>query len=620
MSLPTEHDHPLDVQARTTGRGDDAPPPPSEDGERPVGRIRSWLADPLQAALIAIPIAIFALGAWTQRFLVEDAFIYFRVTDNIYEGAGPVFNAGERVEIFTSPLWTALLAVLRAPFGFLGMGHLSVYLGIVCSLGAVAFAVLAARRLNELLRGAREAGEGIDWPLGLILVAALPPMWHWATSGLETSLTFCWVAVSFWGLVNRMTADQHRLEPAWRPIWVPLVIGLGPLVRPDLGLVSAVLFLGLLLTSAGGWRSWVRAVGIAAAIPVAYEVFRMGYFASMVPNTALAKNASGTNWSRGWSYVGDFSAPYLLWLPVAALAVAVGIQVRRGLRHGWRVAALVVTPVVAALLMTTYVVRLGGDYLHGRFLVFPLFALALPAMTIRGPRHPLRARAHSGRTAPLAIGTALALVVVTWAAVTIIHRPPLPNTNEERRTFYLSYAGTENPLEMEDFPPLWISDGVAARSARDQGRDVLLFRSPVTDPGDKTEFATAPGSGTAVILCCVGMAGSAAGTDVWVVDQFSLGDPLGARLEDARKVGVGHEKMLPLSYIRARFVPPQPDDPVDVLNARRTLSCGRVRDLLAATNDPMTASRFIQNIFLAPSLTAMKVPADPALAELRYCD
>ena len=43
---------------------------------------------------------IFFRNAW----ITEDAFINFRVIENFLSGEGPVWNIGERVQVFTSPL------------------------------------------------------------------------------------------------------------------------------------------------------------------------------------------------------------------------------------------------------------------------------------------------------------------------------------------------------------------------------------------------------------------------------------------------------------------------------------------------------------------------------------
>ena len=57
------------------------------------------------------------------------------------------------------------------------------------------------------------------------------------------------------------------------------------------------------------------------ALPVAYQVFRMGYYASLVANTAYAKQATAVHWSRGWRYLREFVDDYILWLPLVAIAV-----------------------------------------------------------------------------------------------------------------------------------------------------------------------------------------------------------------------------------------------------------------------------------------------------------
>ncbi len=47
-------------------------------------------------------------------WFMDDAFIYFRYLDNLlYLGHGLVFNSGEYVEGFSSPLWAILLIPLR---------------------------------------------------------------------------------------------------------------------------------------------------------------------------------------------------------------------------------------------------------------------------------------------------------------------------------------------------------------------------------------------------------------------------------------------------------------------------------------------------------------------------
>jgi len=54
----------------------------------------------------------------------------------------------------------------------------------------------------------------------------------------------------------------------------------------------------------------------AVVIPLAYQAFRMGYYALLVPNTGLAKAGGSSWWSQGFTYLWNFAAPYTLWLPL----------------------------------------------------------------------------------------------------------------------------------------------------------------------------------------------------------------------------------------------------------------------------------------------------------------
>ena len=66
------------------------------------------------------------------------------------------------------------------------------------------------------------------------------------------------------------------------------------------------------------------------ALPVLSEIFRMGYYGIIVPNTALAKDAGGTYWSQGWNYLVDLVAPYWLWVPLLGVAAAAVLLLLRG--------------------------------------------------------------------------------------------------------------------------------------------------------------------------------------------------------------------------------------------------------------------------------------------------
>ena len=76
-----------------------------------------------------------------QVGVVDDAYIFLRYARNIREGAGPVFNPGEAVEGYTSPLWLAVLTALWP----LPVARESLASGASIACGAVLLIVLLWR-------------------------------------------------------------------------------------------------------------------------------------------------------------------------------------------------------------------------------------------------------------------------------------------------------------------------------------------------------------------------------------------------------------------------------------------------------------------------------------------
>ncbi|MBN97985.1 MAG: hypothetical protein CME16_01875, partial [Gemmatimonadetes bacterium] len=67
------------------------------------------LSKNLNRALLGAVCLGYLLHVLHYNFIADDAFITLRYAQNLASGDGLVFNLGERVEGFTSPLWTLLL-------------------------------------------------------------------------------------------------------------------------------------------------------------------------------------------------------------------------------------------------------------------------------------------------------------------------------------------------------------------------------------------------------------------------------------------------------------------------------------------------------------------------------
>jgi arabinofuranosyltransferase len=551
-------------------------------------------------ALSALPVAALLLLGWHRRWMSDDGFINVRVVDNVFRGHGPVFNPGERVEVGTSTLWLAVLAIGHALAPFTEISVVAVYAGLLASAAGLGLASWGAWQIARR--------DALVLPLGALVVAALPPFWDFATSGLETGLSFLWLGGCFALLARRWARlPADGLPPAYRAPWAAFVIGLGPLVRPDLALLAAALAVALLLQSRRSVRSWAGAAAVALAVPVAYEVFRAGYYGTLVPNTALAKNAGTSLWAVGRTYAGDYAGTYLLVVPLAALVLLVwGPAVVRS--RGLPLTALLVAPVAGAVLHALFVVRVGGDFMHARFLLPATFAACMPVAVVAVPR-----------AARLVPGVAVAVVLV-WAVVagTSLRPDYLGGKSAagiaDERGVYVGLAHVANPVRIEDYAAhSWYQRGRQVRAEARRGQhayvDLDLGRAPAAAHEYVLRFPN------------LGILGVAAGPDVLVADSLSLADPVGARLvlPPAEHARVGHSQVVPPVWHRARYAAAEPTDGRGVRAARRSLGCGRLRELLDATGGPLTLRRFLRNLVHAPARTALRVPVRPVEAQQALC-
>jgi arabinofuranosyltransferase len=219
-------------------------------------RVWSWL-------VLAVPLVIVLVGAWQYRWVQEDAFINFRVIDNLLAGHGPVFNIGERVEVYSDPLWVFSVAGFHDLLPFVSLEWLSVLLG----LGGTAAGVVYGGRAIQRFGSSR--GSGFVVPLGLLVFSVVAGVWEFATSGLEMGMVFGWIGLSFWLLVR---TEGRRTSS----VLCAFVVGLGTLIRPELMVMSVVLLVALaFVIAAPGWqgslslrRRWGAPILAAGALPL----------------------------------------------------------------------------------------------------------------------------------------------------------------------------------------------------------------------------------------------------------------------------------------------------------------------------------------------------------------
>jgi arabinofuranosyltransferase len=556
-----------------------------------MGRMRRkvWLG--VWAALCALAFASLAYG---QRWIHDDGFINLRIVRNVVLGHGPVFNPGERIEVGTSPLWIALLSILHR----LGARpeYAAIALGLILSVGAVALLPFASARPAE-------AGRGVWVPVGLLVFASVPTAWQYATSGLETSLACAWLVASSMGLVRAMRTRSG----AWLKFGVAICVGLGPLVRPDYFIYTA-LFLGVLVGRSRRRRDRVLLLGAAFAAPMVVEGLRMGYFSTLGPNTALAKEAFRTNVPQGMCYLKTFLGSFWLAWPLLPVLFLTVCRIEALRRHDKYAAAATAAPVLGAILHTGYLVAIGGDYMHSRLLLPNLLAFVVPTAVVLLPTHAKRAKA---------IHAFAGALVVLWApGCALFLRPPKENVCGigDEHGWYLREAHKRHPVLIEHYGthPFYTEREPVASSEESRtlftGRDASPLARGVDAHIER-----------AVVGGAIGILGYSLPSSVHVIDKHGLSDPVAARFELGARGRPGHEKELTRTWAVARFAAPAPDDEADVRAARSALGCGGARDLLESIRGPVDVGRFFDNASKAFAHQRLRISPDPFVALARLC-
>jgi len=545
----------------------------------------------------ALPVVFLVALGWTHRWVEEDAFLNFRIVDQIRAGHGPVFNVGQRVEVATSPLWLAMLTVGRTVVPFVRIEYLSIAGGLALTGLGLWWVQAGAAKLWRVDATSRIV------PLGAVVIAALPASWEWATSGLENGLSLAWIGALMLVLATVARRDPPSLSVA-KTIGVGVVLGLGPLVRPDLTIMSVTAIVAVLATRRprGAPLAWL--LGGFFALPVLSELFRVGYYGILVPNTALAKDAGGTYWSQGWNYLVDLVAPYWLWVPLlAVVAVAVVVLTRA---PGPSLVVVLALPVAGAL-HALFIVKSGGDYLHARLLLPSVFALIAPFAAVRWHRRLL---------VPV-------VVLGVWAVVALallrpsIHQGFVPLTEHgvaEGRDLMtnLTLPG-RRPILAGDFI---FTDGPVAKRLQARGERALVINTA------KHPILDATPQRTTLVSLASGISGYLAGPDVLVHEYNSLADPVGSHMPPNFDSSPGHRKRKGYPWVIALTTRPGVNAgfPAARVNAARAaLRCGALRALVASTEGPLDVDRIWTNLTGAIGRTRLTVPRDERAAERAFC-
>ncbi|MBU1693981.1 MAG: hypothetical protein KKC51_08455 [Verrucomicrobia bacterium] len=462
--------------------------PPSRAPAASSGTVR-WF-------LLLLFTFIFLLNAW----VCDDAYITFRSIDNFLHGYGLRWNVVERVQSFTHPLWMMLMTLaagLTREFFFTTIG-----LSLLLCL-----AMLLAWRGGAVL---------------VLLLVSSKAFMDYSSSGLENPLSYLLLALFFREFLRDGPAKDNRDRR--RIGRLVLFATLAYLNRPDTILLYIPALLLVLARALRRHRARAAVPVLLGGLPaVAWHVFSVVYYGFFFPNTYYAKLAgAGVSGSvlrrQGWAYLANSLNFDFITLFVTALALVL-VFARRPRK------APTVCAGLGVLLYFVYVIRIGGDFMSGRFLALPFLLGAF-----------LVAREVASRRLGWVAFTLLALYNV------IAPRVPIKTSRDYTR---------------------WDPDahnGISDERAYYQDGASLLFYSPARPPPDNayTRLALqargAPDK--AFVSETIGFAGYIVGPGKYIIDKLGLTDPLLARLPISKgslaNFQIGHfGRRLPLGYFES---------------------------------------------------------------------
>ncbi|MEO1472149.1 MAG: hypothetical protein AAFV86_24210, partial [Pseudomonadota bacterium] len=378
-----------------------------------AGTVTGHAVPALMAAAVATlgSALAFALAGGFALIGIDDAAITLNYADNLARGNGFVYYAGgERVEGFTSFLWTVIVAGAVLVFGAevnLAVVAISSVLGVV--------GLYCALRLAAIAADAMGASRGVTLGAVAVVLLATPSFFFWQSfTMMETPL---WTAL-FLALVLRMAepgAVARRIDPV-----LVLAAFCLPLTRPEgIAFTLGLLALAVVL-SPGRWRG-AAAAGLGALVAFGgLTAFRLSYFGFPFPNTYYAKVSADKVQSikEGIKYVQSFvvGLPFAEILLLASAVLAAWAVLRRlaGLRGA---DPLLFIAAGAFGVFASYAVLGGDHFLFWRLIqpVLPLLAIA-PALLVALAWGPLRARLGlEGRP----VGTTLVATTAAGVCLTV---------------------------------------------------------------------------------------------------------------------------------------------------------------------------------------------------------
>lgn len=318
----------------------------------------------LGLTFLSILTIIFIYHIESYKFIQDDSFITFRYIKNFITGNGLVFNIGERVEGYTTFLWTIMLA-LPAKLGF-DLIPSSQYLGVLFGIFTLFATYQLSRKISAQIR------PFVFNLIAVLLFTASSAAAYWFISGMETGFFTFLTILS----ILLFLQEHNKIKKFY---YAPVLFFLLSLTRPEgmflFGLSIIFLLYELIRKEKQERASFTKLILIwliIYTIPTGiFMSWRLSYYGYLFPNTYYAKAGISTEYFKaGLDYFLKFAENYLVWGALLILPIYLLIKKK------WNNEILYCTFITFAY--SAYIIIVGGDVLAA----FRFFIPILPIIYI----------------------------------------------------------------------------------------------------------------------------------------------------------------------------------------------------------------------------------------------
>jgi len=425
--------------------------------------------------------------------MTDDSFITLRTIDNFVNGYGLTWNISERVQAYTHPLWMLLLS----SFYFITGEPYFTTIIILIILSLLTVYILAFK-------------ISVEFKSTIIVLIALifsKAFIDYSSSGLENPLTHLLIAVFF--LIYLKKENNNK-----KILFLSLTASAAALNRMDIILLLLpTLFYNAYKTEKLKSIKFI----LAGFIPfILWIFFSLFYYGFPFPNTAYAKINHGINnyelieqglyYFLNSFYLDPLTVPLLLF----------------GLIFPFIINKKSLYPAtIGIILYLLYVIKIGGDFMSGRFISAPF----LTAVIILSQIELKKKSFITGLIIIIFLGL-MAPYPTVFSSLTYGLGPKIikgfrvgprilityDKGIADERLFYYQFTGLLNYKKLEEHP--WVKKALEIKESKQ----------------------------TAGVYNIAGIFGYYTGPDLHIIDPWALGDPLLSKLPATEYWRVGSSK------------------------------------------------------------------------------